>query len=177
MVPLDISQASFISLGLSGTLLLAYRFLLREEITLGTFIMFNGYNMQIYNPLAFLGYLWRQVRQNMVDVEQVLNLLEQDQRIKEPEDPKDFKVKGGVIEFKDCTFTYDQMLPLDQQVDIIQKLSFKVEAGQSVGIVGQTGSGKSTIMRLLYRFYDLKSGQILIDGQDISEVKVSDLRR
>ena len=138
--------------------------------------MFNGYNLQIYIPLGFLGTLWRFIRQHMVDVEQVMNLLEVDERIREIENPIPSNVKEGVIEFKNVSFTYDSKLPEEEQRTVIDNISFTVPAGKSVGIVGQTGSGKSTIMRLLYRFYDIQSGQILIDGQDISKMGISDLR-
>ena len=81
-----------------------------------------------------------------------------------------------MIEFRNVSFTYDIKLPLEEQKMIIENLSFKVPAGKSVALVGQTGSGKSTIMRLLYRFYDITEGQILIDGVDISQLKITDLR-
>jgi len=144
--------------------MLANRYMSTGELTVGSFIMFNQYNMQIYQPLGFLGTLWRWIRQNMVDVEQVLNLLEVDEMIPEDPNPVKSNIKGAEIEFRNVSFTYDSKLAEDEQITVIDGLSFKVEAGQKVGIVGQTGSGKSTIMRLLYRFYDIKSGQILIDG-------------
>ena len=103
-------------------------------------------------------------------------MLEQVERIDEDPDPIYADIRLGEIEFKNVNFTYDSKLPENEQTTIIEDLSFKVPAGHKVGIVGQTGSGKSTIMRLLYRFYDLKSGQILIDGQDISKMKLVELR-
>lgn len=112
----------------------------------------------------------------MVDVELVLNLLELDERIEEAEHPLPLKRAGGCIEFKNVSFTYDTKLDKEDQITIIDNISFTVPAGQSVGIVGQTGSGKSTIMRLLYRLYDITGGQILIDGQDISKLKLQDVR-
>lgn len=112
----------------------------------------------------------------MVDVEQVLNLLEVDLKIPEVANPEPSNITKGVIEFKNVSFTYDTALEKEEQITIIDNISFKVEEGQRVGIVGQTGSGKSTIMRLLYRFYDITAGQITIDGTDISQVKLEDLR-
>jgi len=102
--------------------------------------------------------MWRWIRQNMVDVEQVLNLLEVDESIQEEEEPMESYIRAGEIEFRNVTFTYDSKLPKEEQTTIIDNLSFKIPSGHSVGIVGQTGSGKSTIMRLLYRFYDISSG-------------------
>ena len=158
MVVLNISQAFIISAGLLSTLLLANYFVSLNELTVGGFVMFNSYNLQIYTPLGFLGTLWRWIRQNMVDVEQVLNLLEVDDKIKEDPNPIESEIKKGRIEFKNVSFTYDSKLPLDEQRTILDNISFTIQAGQSVGIVGQTGSGKSTIMRLLYRFYDISAG-------------------
>lgn len=94
----------------------------------------------------------------MVDVELVLELLEIDERIKEVENPEPLRLTNGEIEFRNVTFTYDKKLKEDERKIIIKDLSFTVPAGKSVAIVGQTGSGKSTIMRLLYRFYDIDGG-------------------
>ena len=112
----------------------------------------------------------------MSDVELVFELLEADERIKEPLVPLPPSISGGEIEFRNVYFTYDKKEALEDQKMIIQNLSFTVPAGKSVAIVGSTGSGKSTIMRLLYRFYDIDGGQILIDGQDISKMRIDDLR-
>lgn len=120
--------------------------------------MINTYILQMYAPLGFLGTFWRFIRQAMVDVEMVFELLEIDEKIKEIEHPIPANIKRGEIEFKNVSFTYDIKLPEAEQRMIIKDLSFKVPAGKSVAIVGSTGSGKSTIMRLLYRFYDIVEG-------------------
>ena len=112
----------------------------------------------------------------MVDVEMVFELLEVDESIKDPKRPLPPSIKGGEIEFKNVSFTYDKKAPEEEKRMIINNLSFKVPAGKSVAIVGTTGSGKSTIVRLLYRFYDIEEGQILIDGVDVSQMKINDLR-
>lgn len=122
----------------------------------------------MYAPLGFLGTFYRFIRQSMVDVELVFELLEVEEQIKEIENPIPASIKRGEIEFRNVRFTYDKKLPVSEQRIIIENLSFKIPAGKSVAIVGSTGSGKSTIMRLLYRFYDIDAGQILIDGHDIS---------
>lgn len=176
LVFLNISQTIVICLGLGGTLAVANYMISQNKLSVGGFVMFNQYNLQIYMPLAFLGTLWRIIRQAMVDVEQVLNLLDVDEQIPEVENPIEPRVAKGEIEFKNVCFTYDRKLPEDEQTQIIKNVSFKIPAGSSVGIVGMTGSGKSTIMRLLYRFYDIQKGQILIDGQDISQMRLMDLR-
>jgi ABC-type multidrug transport system fused ATPase/permease subunit len=94
----------------------------------------------------------------MVDVEQVLSLLEQNEKIPDPENPVPSNVTKGQIEFRNVSFTYDQKLEKKDQITVLDNVSFTIPAGKSVGIVGQTGSGKSTIMRLLYRFYDITGG-------------------
>jgi len=100
----------------------------------------------------------------MVDIEQVLNLLTVDDRISENLNARKPNISRGEIKFENVSFTYDSKLPENEQRTVIDNISFTVPAGKSVGIVGQTGSGKSTIMRLLYRFYDIQEGKITIDG-------------
>jgi ABC-type multidrug transport system fused ATPase/permease subunit len=140
--------------------------------------MLNAYILQMYIPLNILGTMWRFIRSAMVDVEMVFELLEVDEKIKDPANPIPPSVRGGEIEFRNVSFTYDKKVKnLSERKMIIENLSFKVPAGKSVAIVGSTGSGKSTIMRLLYRFYDIEEGQILVDGQDITHMKVNDLRQ
>jgi ABC-type multidrug transport system fused ATPase/permease subunit len=112
----------------------------------------------------------------MVDVEQVLNLIEVDERIQENPNARFPRINRGEIKFENVSFTYDDKLPENEQRTVIDNVSFTVPAGKSVGIVGQTGSGKSTIMRLLYRFYDIQEGRITIDGQNIKDMKLADLR-
>lgn len=129
-----------------------------DEFNVGDFVMINTYILQMYAPLNFLGTFWRFIRQAMVDVEMIFELISIDERIKEPRKPLPPSIKGGEIEFKNVTFTYDKKAPLEEKRMIIENLSFKVPAGKSVAIVGSTGSGKSTIMRLLYRFYDIEEG-------------------
>lgn len=97
-----------------------------------------------------------------------MNLLKINEKIPEVPNPIQPNITQGKIEFRNVSFTYDIKLPVEEQTTVIENLNFTIEPGTSVGIVGQTGSGKSTIMRLLYRFYDVVEGQILIDGQDIS---------
>lgn len=164
LVALNITQGGTIALGLLVSLLFAYSKIENGSFLVGDFIMINTYILQIYAPLNFLGTFWRFIRQSMSDVELVFELLEIDETIKEPRNPLPPSIHGGEIEFRDVCFTYDKKAAPEDQKMIIQHLSFKVPAGKSVGIVGSTGSGKSTIMRLLYRFYDIEAGQILIDG-------------
>lgn len=166
LVVLNIGQAFIVAMGLMTSLLVAYSKIVNrsDHFNVGDFVMINTYILQMYAPLNFLGTFWRFIRQAMVDVELVFELLAVDESIKEPSKPLPPSISGGEIEFRNVYFTYDKKAPVEEQKMIISNLSFKIPAGRSVAIVGQTGSGKSTIMRLLYRFYDIDAGQILIDG-------------
>jgi ATP-binding cassette, subfamily B, heavy metal transporter len=152
------SQAIVIACGLTATLLMSYNDILAGDMSIGDFVVFNTYILQIYVPLGFLGTFWRFIRQAWTDIELVLDILDQDQAIKETSDPIKANIHSGEIEFKNVSFSYDEKLPKDEQRQILYNLSFKVPAGKSVALVGSTGSGKSTIMRLLYRFYDTSEG-------------------
>lgn len=107
LVGLNISQSMIICLGLGSTLYLANWFFINDRLTIGGFVMFNSYTLQIYSPLGFLGTLWRWIRQNMVDVEQILNLLHTNEKILEIENPQKANITKGCIEFKNVSFTYD----------------------------------------------------------------------
>lgn len=179
LVILNITQSGIIACGLMTALLIAYNKIVgagEHTFKVGDFVMINTYILQMYAPLNFLGTFWRFIRQSMADVELVFELLEVDEIIKEPRNPLPPCINKGEIEFRDVSFTYDKKADPSEQKMIISHLSFKVPAGKSVAIVGSTGSGKSTIMRLLYRFYDIDAGQILIDGEDITQMRINDLR-
>ena len=176
LVGLNMSQATIIALGLAGTLLLAYSEIRTGALDVSDFIVFNIYVIQLYFPLSFLGTFWRFIRQSWTDVELVLDILEVDQAIKEKAEPIKADIHSGEITFKNVSFSYDKDLPENEKRQILYDLSFTVPAGKSVALVGATGSGKSTIMRLLYRFYEVDQGEIHVDGQDITNMKIDDLR-
>lgn len=136
LVALNITQAFVIALSLGCILALAYFFVLKGQMTIGAFVMFQQYNLQIYQPLGFLGTVWRWIRQAMVDVEQVLNLLEINEIIPETPNPSKAKINRGEIRFENVSFTYDAKLPENEQRTVIDNISFTVPAGKSVGIVG-----------------------------------------
>ena len=173
LVVLGISQSTIINVGLLLNLLLANYMIMNNKLIIGDFVMLNAYILQIYAPLNFLGSMWRWIRQSMVDVEQIFELLDEDERINEVPHPERCFIKDGEIEFKDVSFNYEND-PSGKMV--LDEISFSIPAKSRCAIVGATGSGKSTIMRLLYRFYDILEGQILIDGQDISKLKIDDIR-
>lgn len=141
------------------------------------FVTFNVYIIQIYFPLNFIGTFWRFIRQSWTDVELVLEILKVNESIKDDPNAIEANINAGKIEFKNIRFTYDYKLASEDQRIILDDVSFTVPAGKSFALVGMTGSGKSTILRLLYRFYEIQQGQILIDGQDIKRMRVNDLRK
>lgn len=131
----------------------------------------------MYIPLSFLGTMWRFIRQSMVDVELIFELLGVHEHTKNVKEETGNVFQKGEIEFRNVSFSYDKDdVPPEDRKMIIENLSFVVPAGQTVALVGSTGSGKSTIMRLIYRFYEIAEGSILIDGEDISKMHINDLR-
>lgn len=173
LVVLNISQNFVTNLGLLLNLLLANYMIVSGELIIGDFVLLNTYMLQIYAPLNFLGTMWRMIRQSMVDVEQIFELLDTDERIYNVKNPEQSRINQGEIEFKNVSFNYDN--EKDGKM-ILDDVSFSIPSKSKVALVGATGSGKSTIMRLLYRFYNTVEGQIFVDGQDISKMKTSDLR-
>lgn len=140
------------------------------RLTLGDFVLLNTFLMQIYRPLNFIGFVYRELRQGLTDIEEMFKLLDKEPEITDRPDAKPLAVTGPVIRFEDVTFHYDPDRP------ILKGVSFEVPAGKTVAIVGPTGAGKSTISRLLYRFYDVTGGRITIDGQDLRDVTQESLR-
>lgn len=140
------------------------------RLTLGDFVLLNTFLMQIYRPLNFIGFVYRELRQGLTDIEAMFKLLDQDPEIQDKPDAKPLQVTGPVIRFDNVTFHYDPDRP------ILKGVTFEVPAGKTVAIVGPTGAGKSTISRLLFRFYDVTGGSITIDGQDLRDVTQQSLR-
>ena len=170
---LNLSQSTIINIGLLLNLLLANYMITQGALVIGDFVMLNVYIIQVYGPLNFLGTMWRFTRQAMVDVENIFEIMDIDERIQEVPFPEHWFIKDGEIEFKNVSFNYENDIKGKM---ILNEISFKIPAKKKVAIVGTSGSGKSTIMRLLYRFYNALDGQILIDGQDISKLSLYDLR-
>jgi ATP-binding cassette subfamily B protein len=140
------------------------------SLTLGDFVLLNTFLMQIYRPLNFIGFVYRELRQGLTDIEEMFKLLEQNPEVEDAIDAKPLAVTGPVIRFDNVSFHYDP------ERAILKGVSFEVPAGKTVAIVGPTGAGKSTISRLLYRFYDVTGGSITIDGQDLRDVTQESLR-
>ncbi len=138
--------------------------------TIGDFVFVNAMLIQLAIPLNFIGSVYREIRQGLTDIEEMFNILEVDPEVTDKDDAQDLQIRQGAIAFKDVHFAYDPARP------ILKGVSFEVPAGKTVAIVGPTGAGKSTISRLLFRFYDVNEGAITIDGQDLREVRQHSLR-
>ncbi|KAJ7209547.1 mitochondrial half-size ABC transporter [Mycena pura] len=169
---LNLVQNFIISTGLLvGSMIVALR-VTKGQSTAADFIIFITYLAQLYGPLNQLGFMYRSINQSLVDTEKLLELLNQPKDVHDKDDAATLVVDGGEIEFDNVSFSYDN------RTTALDGVSFKVPKGSSVALVGESGAGKSTILRLLYRFYDLPEGggRILIDGQDIRDVTQKSLR-
>ncbi|MEM9579552.1 MAG: ABC transporter ATP-binding protein/permease [Pseudomonadota bacterium] len=166
---LNFGQSFLITGGLVGVMVMAAMGVQSGTLTVGDFVMVNAYMIQITMPLNFLGTVYREIRQALVDMGEMFDLLEQPPEVSTKPDAPDLKVNGGRVELRDVQFGYDPERP------ILQGVSLDVPAGQTVAIVGSSGSGKSTIGRLLFRFYDVSDGAVLIDGQDVRDITQTSL--
>ncbi|MBV8091521.1 MAG: ABC transporter ATP-binding protein/permease, partial [Alphaproteobacteria bacterium] len=168
---LNLGQGTIIAGGLVGIMSLAGRGVVAGEMTVGDFVLVNAYLIQLYTPLNFLGMVYRNIKQSLTDLEQLLALLALEPDIEDRPGAPALIVKRGAIAFRRVDFRYDLRRPILSEVD------FRVAPGAQVAIVGPSGAGKSTIARLLFRFYDIDAGAIEIDEQDIREVTQESLRR
>ena len=168
---LNFGQSVIITIGLVGVMVMAAVGVQNGSLTVGDFVMVNAYMIQITVPLNFLGTVYREIRQALVDMGQMFDLLEQPSEITDKPDAKELAVSGGRVRLENVHFGYNP------DREILKGISLTAEPGQMVAIVGSTGSGKSTIGRLLFRFYDVNSGSLTIDGQDVRDVTQASLHR
>jgi ATP-binding cassette subfamily B protein len=166
---LNFGQSLLITAGLVIVMVMAVIGVQDGSLTVGDFVMVNAYMIQITMPLNFLGTVYREIRQSLVDMGEMFGLLDQAPDVTDAGDARLLKVTGGKIELRDVHFGYDTARK------ILGGITLTAEPGQTVAIVGPTGSGKSTIGRLLFRFYDVSQGALLIDGQDIRDVTQASL--
>ncbi|MEP9378807.1 ABC transporter ATP-binding protein/permease [Aquabacter sp. CN5-332] len=167
---LNAGQALIFTMGLTATMVLAAFDVRAGRQSVGSFVMVNAMMIQLYQPLNFLGMIYREIKQAIVDIEAMFAVLSRDPEIEDKKDAQALTVHGGTVRFEDVRFSYDPGR------EILKGVTFEVPAGRTVAIVGPSGAGKSTISRLMFRFYDVSSGRITIDGQDIRDVTQESLR-
>jgi ATP-binding cassette subfamily B protein len=167
---LNFGQGLIFGVGTAIIMVMSALAVQRGEQTIGDFVFVNAMLMQLSIPLNFIGFVYREIRQGLTDIEQMFDLLEVEAEVVDKADATPLVIAQGAIAFKDVHFHYDPDRP------ILKGVSFEVPAGKTVAVVGPSGAGKSTISRLLYRFYDVQKGSITIDGQDVRDVTQKSLR-
>ncbi len=167
---LNFGQSLLITAGLVVVMVMAANGVQNGTLTVGEFVGVNTYMIQLVMPLNFLGTVYREIRQALVDMGEMFGLLSQEAEIKDKPDAKPLEINGGEVVFDAVDFSYES------NRTILHTLNLKVGAGQTIAVVGPSGSGKSTIGRLLFRFYDVAAGSLKIDGQDVRDVTQESLR-
>jgi ABC-type transport system involved in Fe-S cluster assembly fused permease/ATPase subunit len=167
---LNAGQATIFTIGLAIAMVMCAYGIKDGRNTVGDFVMINAMMIQLYQPLNFMGMVYREIKQAVIDIETMFAILARKPEIEDKPGAEPLKVTKGAIRFDNVTFAYDR------ERQILKGLTFTVPAGRTVAIVGPSGAGKSTISRLLFRFYDVTGGHIEIDGQDIRDVKQASLR-
>ncbi|MBL1431953.1 MAG: ABC transporter ATP-binding protein/permease [Gammaproteobacteria bacterium] len=167
---LNMVQGVVITIGLTAMLFLASEGIVKEELTLGDFVLINTYLLQLFIPLNFLGFVYREIKNSLIDMEKMFTLLGKHQEIQDKDDAKPLDIADGNVVFEKVSFSYNP------ERQILFDIDFEIPAGHTVAVVGTSGSGKSTLARLLFRFYDVNEGGIIINGQDIRDVTQHSLR-
>jgi len=167
---LNAGQAAIFTVGLGAVMVMCAIGVRSGTHTVGDFVMINAMMIQLYQPLNFMGMVYREIKQAVIDIETMFSILARKPEIEDRPGAQPLHVKAGEIRFENVHFAYEPNRP------ILKGLSFAVPAGHTVAIVGPSGAGKSTVSRLLYRFYEVSSGHIQIDGQDVRDVTQKSLR-
>lgn len=168
---LNFGQGAIIAVGITLLMILASKGVVNGTLTMGDLVLINAYLIQLYMPLNFLGFVYREIKHSLADMERMFGLLNRYPEIRDKENAQELRIIEGSICFEHVDFSYNP------ERSILRDLDFKVPAGHKVAVVGHSGAGKSTLSRLLFRFYDVNHGRILIDDQDIRDVSQASLRR
>ena len=168
---LNAGQAVVFTFGLTAAMVMCAFEIKAGTKTVGDFVMVNAMMIQLYQPLNFMGMVYREIKQAVIDIETMFGILNRDPEIKDISAAPELRVTSGQVRFENVAFSYEP----DRK--ILKGISFEVPAGKTVAVVGPSGAGKSTLSRLLFRFYDLAGGRIMIDGQDIARVTQKSLRK
>ncbi|MCO7206499.1 ABC transporter ATP-binding protein/permease [Pseudoalteromonas sp. CnMc7-37] len=171
LLALNSGQALIIAAAITALMWLGASSVVNKELTIGELVMINAYMIQLFLPLNFLGFVYREIRRALTDLENMLGLLNRKAAISDDKDAKPLNATKAAIRFENVSFSYDKQRP------ILNNLSFEVTSGSKVAIVGASGAGKSTLSRLLYRLYDVDAGKIYIDEQAINTVTLESLRQ
>ncbi len=164
-------QALIVALAMTAMMVLAAYNVTQKTMTIGDFVLINAFMMQLFMPLNFLGFIYREMKGSLANIERMFRLLHKVPKIRDKEDARDLQVSQGVVSFEAVNFGYSP------ERQILKGVNFSIPPRQKLAVVGSSGAGKSTLVKLLYRFYDVNGGRITIDGQDIRDVTQSSLRK
>ncbi|MDP2852317.1 MAG: ABC transporter transmembrane domain-containing protein, partial [Gallionella sp.] len=170
LAALNAGQSLIVAVGVTVLMLLAAQGVVDGTMTLGDLVLVNAYMIQLYLPLHFLGFVYREIKHSLADMEKMFGLLERNAEIQDQPGAPELAVKDGAMRFENVSFSYES------NRQILFDVSFEVPPGKTVAVVGASGAGKSTLSRLLFRFYDVSAGRILIDGQELRAVTQASLR-
>ena len=170
LAALNAGQSAIIAIGVTGLMLLAAYEVAQGRMTVGDLVLVNVFMIQLYLPMHFLGFVYREIKSSLIDMEKMFNLLNENREVQDAPNAAPLNVSSGAVRFEQVAFSYEP----DRK--ILSDVSFDIPPGHIVAVVGSSGAGKSTLSRLLFRFYDMQAGRILIDGQDIREVTQASLR-
>jgi ATP-binding cassette subfamily B protein len=170
LATLNAGQSGIIAAGVTGLMLLAAHEVVEGRMTVGDLVLVNVFLIQLYLPMHFLGFVYREIKHSLIDMDKMFSLLSENREVQDAPGAQPLRVSAGAVRFEHVAFSYEE----DRK--ILSDVSFDIPAGHIVAVVGSSGAGKSTLSRLLFRFYDVEAGSILIDGQDIREVTQASLR-
>jgi ATP-binding cassette subfamily B protein len=170
LAALNAGQSAIIALGMTLLMLLASDGVIKGSMSLGDLVLVNAFMLQLYMPLHFLGFVYREIKHSLADMEKMFALLTENEEIKDKSGASDLILGDAVVRFESVNFSYES------NRQILFNLSFDIPAGHNIAVVGHSGSGKSTLSRLLFRFYDVTGGRILINNQDIRDITQKSLR-